>query len=144
MAPELDENQDKGPWSDSRVIKCAQAIFATVLCPGIIIELHQSESRTDKLDTCSNYFCVCVYVYPNGFSGTRYRSWLSYATSWEVAGSIPDEVIAFFNWPNPSSRTVALGSTQLLTEMNTRNLPGGNGRSARRADKFTTICEPIV
>jgi hypothetical protein len=29
------------------------------------------------------------------------------------AGLIPDEVIAFLNWPNPSSRgTIALGSTQ--------------------------------
>jgi hypothetical protein len=45
----------------------------------------------------------------------------------EVAGSISDEVTGFFNLPNPSSRTMALVSTQLLTEMNTRNLPGGKG-----------------
>jgi hypothetical protein len=32
---------------------------------------------------------------------------------------------SFFNLPNPSSRTMALGSTQPLTEMSTRNLPGG-------------------
>jgi hypothetical protein len=31
----------------------------------------------------------------------------------------------FFNWPNPSSRTMGLGSTQPLTEMSTRNLHGG-------------------
>jgi hypothetical protein len=31
----------------------------------------------------------------------------------------------FFNLPNPSSHTMALGSTQPLTEMITRNLPGG-------------------
>jgi hypothetical protein len=31
----------------------------------------------------------------------------------------------FFNWPNPSSRTMALGSTQPLTEMSTRKIPGG-------------------
>jgi hypothetical protein len=30
----------------------------------------------------------------------------------------------FFNLLNPSSRTTALGSTQPLTEMSTRNLPG--------------------
>jgi hypothetical protein len=30
----------------------------------------------------------------------------------------------FFHWPNPSSRTVALGSTQPLTEMSTRYIPG--------------------
>jgi hypothetical protein len=34
----------------------------------------------------------------------------------------------FLYWPNPSSRTMALGSTQPLTEMSTRNLPGGKGR----------------
>jgi hypothetical protein len=35
-----------------------------------------------------------------------------------------DEITGFFSWPNPSSRTMALGSTQPLTEMSTRNLPG--------------------
>jgi hypothetical protein len=39
---------------------------------------------------------------------------------------------------------MALESTQLLTEMNTRNLPGGKGRAAREADNLTVICEPIV
>jgi hypothetical protein len=48
-----------------------------------------------------------------------YPSWLTH-----YAVSIPDEVIWFFNWPNPSSRTMTLGSTQPLTEMSTRNLPG--------------------
>jgi hypothetical protein len=33
--------------------------------------------------------------------------------------------VDFFNWPNPSSRTMALGSTQPLTEMSTRKIPGG-------------------
>jgi hypothetical protein len=37
----------------------------------------------------------------------------------------PRLVTGFFNWPNPSSRTTAPGSTQPLTEMSTRNLPGG-------------------
>jgi hypothetical protein len=56
---------------------------------------------------------------------------------------IPDEV-EFFNLPNPSSRTMALGSTQPLTEMSTRNIPGGEGRPVRKADNLTAICEPIV
>jgi hypothetical protein len=47
-------------------------------------------------------------------------------------------------WQNPSSRTMALGSTQPVTEMSTRNLPGGKGRPARGADSLTAICEPIV
>jgi hypothetical protein len=43
-------------------------------------------------------------------------------------GSSPDEV-DIFNLPNPSSRTMALGSTQL--------------QPAHKAD-LTAICEPIV
>jgi hypothetical protein len=38
---------------------------------------------------------------------------------------VPDEVDYFFNLPNPSSRTMALESTQPLTEISTRNLPWG-------------------
>jgi hypothetical protein len=39
---------------------------------------------------------------------------------------------------------MTLGSTQLLTEMSIRNLPGGKGRPARKADNLTAICEPTV
>jgi hypothetical protein len=39
---------------------------------------------------------------------------------------------------------MALGSTQSLTEMSTRNLPGGKRRSAREADNLTAACELIV
>jgi hypothetical protein len=39
---------------------------------------------------------------------------------------------------------MALGSTQPLTEICTRNLPGGKGRPARKADNPAVICEPIV
>jgi hypothetical protein len=39
---------------------------------------------------------------------------------------------------------MALGSTQHLTEMSTRNLPGGKGRPARRADNLTAIFEQTV
>jgi hypothetical protein len=39
---------------------------------------------------------------------------------------------------------MALESTQLLTEMSTRNLPGGKGQPARKADTLTAICEPTV
>jgi hypothetical protein len=42
-----------------------------------------------------------------------------YATNRQVAGSIPDCVIGIFHWHNPSSRTMALGSIQPLTQMNT-------------------------
>jgi hypothetical protein len=61
-----------------------------------------------------------------------------------VGGLIPDEAIGFFNWPIPSSRIMALGSTEPLTEMSTRNLPEGKGRLVRKADKLTALYEPIV
>jgi hypothetical protein len=38
---------------------------------------------------------------------------------------------------------MALGSTQPLTEMITRNLPGGKERPVRKADNLTAICESI-
>jgi hypothetical protein len=70
-------------------------------------------------------------------------SWLSSVPSGKpVAGSSPDEV-DLFNWSNPTSRTMALGSTQPLTEMSTRNVPGGKGRPAHKGD-LIAICEPIV
>jgi hypothetical protein len=62
----------------------------------------------------------------------------------KVAGSIPVEVTKFCNVPNFSSRTMALGSIQLVTETNTGNLPGSNGRPVSKADNFTAICEPTL
>jgi hypothetical protein len=43
-----------------------------------------------------------------------------------------------------SSRTIALGSTEPLTEMSTKNLPVGKRRPSRKADNLTAICEPTV
>jgi hypothetical protein len=65
------------------------------------------------------------------------------------AGRLPVRVqdqVDFFNLLFPSSRTMALGSTQPLTEMSTstRNLPAGRKRPARRADNLAAICEPNV
>jgi hypothetical protein len=39
---------------------------------------------------------------------------------------------------------MALWSTQPLTEMSIRNIPGDNERPAHKADNLTDICEPIV
>ena len=49
------------------------------------------------------------------------------ATSRKVAGSIPGDVNGIFNWYNPSGPTMALGSTQPVTEMSTRNISWGGG-----------------
>jgi hypothetical protein len=52
-------------------------------------------------------------------------------------GSIAVEVIGIFNLFNLSSRIMALGSTQRLAEMSTRNLPGAKERPGRKADNLT-------
>jgi hypothetical protein len=55
--------------------------------------------------------------------GTAVAQWLRYcATNQKVAGSIPDGVMEIFIDINPSDRTMALGSTQPLTGMSTRNI----------------------
>jgi hypothetical protein len=63
------------------------------------------------------------------------------------AGRSPVRVtdkMVFLNLPNPSSRTMALGSTKPLTKMSTGNLPGSKKRPASRADNLAAICEPNV
>jgi hypothetical protein len=63
-------------------------------------------SQKNRVHTLPSYFLKIPF---NITRGTRQLSWLKlYATSRKVAGSIPDEVTGFFNWPNPSSLTVAL------------------------------------
>jgi hypothetical protein len=55
--------------------------------------------------------------------GTRWRNWLRHcATSRNVAGSIPDVFFGIFHLHNSSVRTMALESTQPLTEMSTRSI----------------------
>jgi hypothetical protein len=53
---------------------------------------------------------------------------------------VPD-IVDFFTLPNPSSPIMALGSTQHLTEMSTRNFPGAKKRPVRRVDDLAAICE---
>jgi hypothetical protein len=81
----------------------------------------------------------CTHIYR--FQSVE-RSWWAWGVRLTV--NTLDEVIGFFNWPNPSSRTMALVSTQPLTEMSTRNLPWCKKWLARKANNLTAICEPIV
>jgi hypothetical protein len=57
--------------------------------------------------------------------GVNVMKW--YGTPLFIHAHFLFSVIGLFNWPNPSSRTMALGPTQPLTEMSTRNLPGVKG-----------------
>jgi len=56
-------------------------------------------------------------------SGTALAQWLMCcAANRKVAGSLPDGVIGIIHGHNPSDRTMALGSTQPVTEMSTRSI----------------------
>jgi hypothetical protein len=67
--------------------------------------------------------------------------WLRHcATNWKVAGPIPDGVTGFSHLHNPSSRTMALESTQPLTEMNTRNISWGKGSLCVGLTTLPTSC----
>jgi hypothetical protein len=57
------------------------------------------------------------------------------ATTRKVPGSIPGGVTVFFSDIFPSDRTMPLGSTQLLVQMSTRNIPGGKGGRCVRLTK---------
>jgi hypothetical protein len=48
--------------------------------------------------------------------------------------SIPNEATRFFMLSDPSSHIMALGLTQPLTELSTRNLPVGKGWPACKSD----------
>jgi hypothetical protein len=52
---------------------------------------------------------------------------------------VPMRSFDFFNRPNPSSRTMALGSTQPLTEMIPGIFLGCKRWPARKADNLTAI-----
>jgi hypothetical protein len=84
-----------------------------------------------KLRNSVNFLKSDVYEYKcvNTYVGAR-DSVTGWGTKLQAGMSrvlFPDEVIGFFNWRNRPSRTMALGSARPLTEMSTRNLPGGEG-----------------
>jgi hypothetical protein len=59
------------------------------------------------------------------FDGQCFNNSAKYNCMTKVAGSIPDGVIEIFIDINPSDRTMALGSTQPLTEMSTGSISWG-------------------
>jgi hypothetical protein len=61
----------------------------------------------------------------------------------EARGSVVVEAVIIFHLSDPSNRSMALVVTQPLTQISTRNLPGGKAKPARKAD-VTAICNPIV
>jgi hypothetical protein len=70
-------------------------------------------------------------------------AYLVEALCYKRESQAPEEVNVF-NLPNPSSRTMALGSTRPLTEMSIGNLSGGKKLRAPKTDNLAVIYEPNV
>jgi hypothetical protein len=69
---------------------------------------------------------IYLYIYLLLIRATRWRSWLSYCIrSRKSAGLITEGVTGIFHRHNPSGRIMALGFTQQLTQMSTRNISLG-------------------
>ena len=82
-------------------------------------ELRISEELSAEVKLLALLLCSEMW-------GAAVAQWLRCCdTNWKVAGSIPVGVIGFFIDINPSDRTVALESTQPLTEMSTRSISWG-------------------
>jgi hypothetical protein len=63
-------------------------------------------------------FSIRIIVHYPTYRLHAVAQWLRHSTSnRKVAGLIPDGFIGIFHWYNPSGRTIALGSTQPLTEI---------------------------
>jgi hypothetical protein len=106
-------------YTVNRILMCSHSL-AQLRGPSLATKL------TSPLNMVYSVDMICCIPNLLPYWGTRQRSWLRhYITSRKVAGSILVEIIGFFYRLNSSSRAMALGSTQPLTEMSTKNLPGG-------------------
>jgi hypothetical protein len=79
--------------------------------------MFSSPKLSDGSGTCQPF--LSTYVYKGASSNVEVKNGgvIPPLPRMQVAGSSPNEV-DFFNLPNPSGRTMALGSTQPPTEMN--------------------------
>jgi len=88
-----------------------------------------------------NYLCQ---VWIKMSRRIRWHSWLRHCTkSRKVMGSIPN-VVGIFYLLNPSGCTMALGSSQPLTEISARNIVWESKQPMRRANKLKPRHVPIV
>ena len=86
---------------------------------GLLRQQADKQSRIYVIINIFIYYSICAGV-------TAVAQWLRCcATNRKVASSIPDCVIGIFHRHNSSDRTMALGSTQPLTEMSTRSISWG-------------------
>jgi hypothetical protein len=90
--------------------KCYTTVRMALRSRNACVVTHDTSNKSVSL-----FYFKCMYL----------ASFGACATSRTVPGSIPGGVPGFFSVLFPSDRTTALGSTQPLVKMSTRNIPGG-------------------
>jgi len=89
----------------------------------------QHEIYVGLLKVCKLCVKIQYFTYTHThthITNSQWHRWFRHcARCRKVTGLISDCVVGITHWHNPSSHTTALGPTQSLTEMSTRNIPGG-------------------
>jgi hypothetical protein len=101
-------SMEQSPSLEGNNCSSSREIPRFLLNPKVHCRVHKSPSSISFLSQLNSIYTHASYFFNIHFN----------------------EVIGFFKWPNPSSRTMALGSTHPLAGMSTRNLPGSKGRPA--------------
>jgi len=92
----------------------------------------------------SDLIALIIFLKCTNWEGTAVAQWLRCcATNRKIAGSIPAGVSGFFI-DIKSFRTMALGSTQPLTEMSTSSICWGQRRPVRKADNLPPSCAVVT
>jgi hypothetical protein len=96
-----------------------QLLLAVIMSVTVLVTVTSPNSNRAPLE-CS------LEALPHQPRGTVEAQWFRFcATNPKVTGSIPDGVMEFIIDINPSDRTMALESTQPLTEMSARSISRG-------------------
>jgi len=95
----------------------------------VLVQQSNENSHSDDLSVCGRGILKIGCPIESGnfvIPKTCIMQWRSFlrhcAINQKVADSSPFAVIGIFHWRNSSGRTMALGSTQPLTEGSTRNI----------------------
>jgi hypothetical protein len=110
-------------WSfPTSSIRLTTVMHVVQYLPSVKFSLSTPLRRIWRVEVLFHSFFTSALVRGRGRAVTY---WLRhYVTNRQVAGSIPDGVIGIFQC-HPAGRTMALGSTQPLTEMSTRCISWG-------------------